>query len=91
VFLPKYVISIRWSLHISVDAAKAGAGNMEIIVSVDNRNVPNSVSAEGNAKFNVSFTPQEALPHTISVKFNREPVPGKSALLHLSLQQHMLL
>ncbi len=49
---------------------------MEIIVSVDNRNVPNSVSAEGNAKFNVSFTPQEPLPHTISVKFNREPVPG---------------
>lgn len=27
----------------TIDAAKAGAGNMEIIVSVGNRNVPNFV------------------------------------------------
>ncbi|ETN71315.1 Filamin/ABP280 repeat protein, partial [Necator americanus] len=35
----------------AIDAARAGAGNMEIIVSVDNRNVPNFVQAEGQAKF----------------------------------------
>ncbi|VDM77330.1 unnamed protein product [Strongylus vulgaris] len=57
-------------------AARAGAGNMEIIVSVDNRNVPNFVQAEGQAKFKVSFTPQEAKEHVISVRFNGVSVPG---------------
>lgn len=59
-----------------IDAAKAGAGNMEIIVSVDGRNVPNFVQAESQAKFKVSFTPQEAKEHLISVKFNGQPIPG---------------
>ncbi|VDN04794.1 unnamed protein product, partial [Thelazia callipaeda] len=59
-----------------IDAARAGAGNMEIIVSVENRNVPNFVQAEGQAKFKVSFTPQEAKDHHISVRFNGEAIPG---------------
>ncbi|KAM3727354.1 Filamin-C [Dirofilaria immitis] len=59
-----------------IDAARAGAGNMEIIVSVENRNVPNFVQAEGQAKFKVSFTPQEVKDHLISVRFNGDPVPG---------------
>lgn len=49
---------------------------MEIIVSVDNHNVPNYVQVEENAKFTVSFTPQEPKPHSVSVKFNGEHVPG---------------
>lgn len=52
-----------------VDAAKAGAGNMEIIVSVDNHNVPNFVQAEGQARFRVSFTPQEANEHWVCYTF----------------------
>uniref|UniRef100_A0A8R1XV92 Uncharacterized protein n=1 Tax=Onchocerca volvulus TaxID=6282 RepID=A0A8R1XV92_ONCVO len=60
----------------TIDAARAGAGNMEIIVSVENRNVPNFVQAEGQAKFKVSFTPQEAKDHLISVRFNGDPIPG---------------
>ncbi|CAD5230269.1 unnamed protein product [Bursaphelenchus okinawaensis] len=59
-----------------IDAAKAGAGNMEIIVSVDNKNVPNFVQPEGQARFKVFFTPQEVKDHVISVKFNSEPIPG---------------
>ncbi|CAB3401181.1 unnamed protein product [Caenorhabditis bovis] len=59
-----------------IDAARAGAGNMEIIVSVDNRNVPNFVQAEGQARFKVSFTPQEPKEHVISVKFNGSSVTG---------------
>lgn len=62
---------------LSVDAARAGAGNMEIIVSVDGRNVPNFVQAEGQAKFKVSFTPQEAKEHVVSVRFNGEAIPGR--------------
>ena len=64
------------SCSFLIDAGKAGAGNMEIIVSVDGRNVPNYVQAESQAKFKVSFTPQEPKDHIISVKFNGIPVPG---------------
>ncbi|VDN53518.1 unnamed protein product [Dracunculus medinensis] len=68
----------------TIDAARAGAGNMEIIVSVDNRNVPNFVQAEGQAKFKVSFTPQEAKDHVISVRFNGEPIPGSPMVCPVS-------
>ena len=59
-----------------VDASQAGAGNLEIIVSVNGKNVPNYVQSEGNAKFRVNFRPTEPQPHLISVKFNNEPVPN---------------
>jgi filamin len=57
---------------------------MEIIVSVDGRNVPNFVQAESQAKFKVSFTPQEAKEHLISVKFNGFPIPGSPLRCHVS-------
>lgn len=63
-----------------VNASQAGAGNLEIIVSVSGHNVPNYVQSEGNAKFRVNFKPQEAAPHSLSVRFNGEPVPGMSQL-----------
>ncbi|CAK5072454.1 unnamed protein product [Meloidogyne enterolobii] len=73
------------SCAFTIDAAKAGAGNMEIIVSVEKRNVPNYVQPEGQAKFRVTFTPQEALEHLISVKFNGISVPGNYLNLILNL------
>ncbi|XP_054721310.1 filamin-A-like [Uloborus diversus] len=63
-------------IYFSIDASQAGAGNLEIIVSVGGRNVPNYVQSEGNARFRVNFKPTEAQTHTLSVKFNGEPVPG---------------
>jgi len=41
----------------NIDAAKAGAGNMEIIVSAGKRNVPNFVQAEGTVVSNGSVAP----------------------------------
>lgn len=67
---------VCWLFSFSVNASQAGAGNLEIIVSVNGRNVPNYVQSEGNAKFRVNFKPQEAAPHSLSVRFNGEPVPG---------------
>ncbi|RWS29658.1 Filamin-B-like protein [Leptotrombidium deliense] len=64
------------AVYFSIDASQAGAGNLEIIVSICGRNVPNYVQSEGNAKFRVNFKPTEANTHLISVKFNGEPVPG---------------
>jgi filamin len=67
---------INKPVYFSIDASHAGAGNLEIIVSVNGKNVPNYVQSEGNAKFRVNFKPTEAQSHLISVKFNNEPVPG---------------
>lgn len=61
----------------TVNASQAGAGNLEIIVSVNGCNVPNYVQSEGNAKFRVNFKPREAAPHSLSVRFNGEPIPGQ--------------
>lgn len=63
-----------------VNASQAGAGNLEIIVAVNGKNVPNYVQSEGNAKFRVNFKPQEAAVHSLSVRFNGEPVPGKNRI-----------
>lgn len=64
------------SVYFSIDASQAGAGNLEIIVSVNGKNVPNYVQSEGNAKFRVNFKPLEAQTHMLSVKFNNESVPN---------------
>jgi len=63
-------------VYFSIDASQAGAGNLEIIVSVGGKNVPNYVQSEGNAKFRVNFKPTEPTEHTLSVKFNGINVPG---------------
>ncbi|XP_023314002.1 filamin-A isoform X2 [Trichogramma pretiosum] len=63
-------------VFFSINASQAGAGNLEIIVAVNGKNVPNFVQSEGNAKFRVNFKPQEAALHSLSVRFNGEPVPG---------------
>lgn len=63
-------------VYFSIDASQAGAGNLEIIVSVGGKNVPNYVQSEGNAKFRVNFKPLEAQTHMLSVKFNNESVPN---------------
>ncbi|KAG8237581.1 hypothetical protein J437_LFUL003305, partial [Ladona fulva] len=62
-------------VFFNINASQAGAGNLEIIVSVGGRNVPNYVQSEGNAKFRVNFKPQEVAVHNLSVRFNGEPVP----------------
>lgn len=45
-------------------------------MSVNGVNVPNYVQSEGNAKFRVNFKPRDAAPHSLSVRFNGEPIPG---------------
>jgi filamin len=62
---------------ILVDAAEAGEGNVEIVVSdEESRQVATRVEQMGNARYQISFVAQEALHHRIDVTFNKEPVPG---------------
>lgn len=64
------------SVSFGINASQAGAGNLEIIVAVNGKNVPNFVQSEGNARFKVNFKPTEAAPHSLSVRFNGHAVPG---------------
>ncbi|XP_055380209.1 filamin-A isoform X2 [Condylostylus longicornis] len=72
------------SVSFGINASQAGAGNLEIIVAVNGKNVPNFVQSEGNARFKVNFKPTEPAPHSLSVRFNGHPVPGSPFTCHIS-------
>lgn len=74
------------SVSFSINASSAGAGNLEIIVAVGGKNVPNFVTSEGNARFKVNFKPTEAAKHSLSVRFNGHPVPGSPFTCNISPQ-----
>lgn len=44
------------SVTFGINASQAGAGNLEIIVAVNKKNVPNFVQSEGNARFKVNVS-----------------------------------
>lgn len=74
------------SVSFSINASQAGAGNLEIIVAVGGKNVPNFVTSEGNARFKVNFKPTEAAKHSLSVRFNGLPVPGSPFACNIAAQ-----
>ncbi len=49
---------------------------LNIIISVNNGQVPTSAQAQGNHTYAISFVPKEAKPHIVELKFNAENVPG---------------
>lgn len=57
-----------------VDASEAGEGQLEI--SINEGEVPNHVTVVGGGRCLVSFTPEQAKPHLIDIKFNGESVLG---------------
>jgi filamin len=57
-----------------VDASAAGEGQLEI--SINDGEVPNHVQVVGGGRCLVSFTPEQAKPHLIDIKFNGETVRG---------------
>lgn len=59
---------------VLVETSNAGPGNLE--VTVNNGQVPTSAQAHGLHTYAISFTPKEAKPHEIELKFNGENVPG---------------
>ncbi|XP_032572066.1 filamin-C isoform X1 [Drosophila sechellia] len=75
---------VNKSVSFGINASQAGAGNLEIIVAVNGKNVPNFVQSEGNARFKVNFKPTEAATHSLSVRFNGHPVPGSPFSCHIA-------
>lgn len=51
--------------------------------------VTSSVRSLGGQRFKAAFTPYQALPHRVDIKFNGETVPGKYYLLALPIYQHI--
>lgn len=62
------------SCQFRVDASAAGEGQLEI--SINEGEVPNHVQVVGGGRCLVSFTPEQAKPHLIDIKFNGETVHG---------------
>lgn len=58
-----------------VDGSGAGSGDLEILV--EGGRVTSSVRSLGGQRFKAAFTPHQALPHRVDIKFNGETVPGK--------------
>jgi len=61
-------------LCFAVETSQAGPGNLE--VTVNGGRVPTSAQAQGIHTYAISFTPREAMPHTVELRFNGEDVPG---------------
>ncbi|VDM51634.1 unnamed protein product [Angiostrongylus costaricensis] len=61
-------------VYFTVDASEAGVGNLE--VAVNDGRVPSMAHALGQHRYDISFVPKENVDHTITIRFNNEPVPG---------------
>ena len=79
--LVKKILSIRKKKFFFnkylVDAADSGAGNLEISISRDGKNIPNYVQNEGSARFRVNFVPDKPCIHYIRIKLNGIHIHGK--------------
>lgn len=69
------LILFLWGLFSAVETSQAGPGNLE--VTVNGGRVPTSAQAQGPHTYAISFTPREAIAHTVDLRFNGEDVPGK--------------
>ncbi|CAG0919941.1 unnamed protein product, partial [Notodromas monacha] len=66
--------SVGKPVEFSIDGASAGAGNLEILVN--GGHVTSNIEDLGDQQFKASFIPHQAIPHTVDMKFNNQPVPG---------------
>ncbi|CAF1246383.1 unnamed protein product [Rotaria sordida] len=53
-----------------IDATDSGSGNLEIAVSINEKNIPNYVQNEGGARFRVKFIPDQSGTYYVHIKFN---------------------
>nr|XP_023019237.1 filamin-A isoform X3 [Leptinotarsa decemlineata] len=61
-------------VEFEIDGSGAGSGDLEILV--EGGRVTSSVRSLGGQRFKAAFTPHQALPHRVDIKFNGETVPG---------------
>lgn len=60
----------------TVDAAEAGEGTLELVVSTENNTVKAEVVACARGLYDVTFVPQTTSAHYVNISFNDDNVPG---------------
>lgn len=63
-------------ITFSVDAAGAGEGTLELVVSTANNTVKAEVTACARGLYDVTFVPQTAEPHYVNITFNDISIEG---------------
>jgi filamin len=58
----------------AVETSQAGPGNLE--VTVNGGRVGTTAHTQGPHTYAISFTPRQAILHTVDLKFNGKDVPG---------------
>lgn len=64
------------SITFTVDASQAGEGTLELVVTTTKSSVKADVRARSRGLYDVTFIPQESVPHFVNITFNDEDVPG---------------
>ena len=59
----------------TVDASQAGEGTLELVVTTGKSSVRAEVAARSRGQYEVTFVPQEAIPHYVNITFNDEGIP----------------
>ena len=59
-------------LTFTVDASQAGEGTLELVVTTGKSSVRAEVAARSRGQYEVTFVPQEAIPHYVNITFNDE-------------------
>ena len=62
------------AVTFTVDASKAGEGTLELVVTTAKTSVRAEVQARSRGLYDVTFVPQEILPHFINITFNEEHI-----------------
>lgn len=63
-------------ITFSVDAAGAGEGTLELVVSTATNTIKAEVTACARGLYDVTFIPQTCEPHFVNVTFNDVPIQG---------------
>lgn len=74
----------------TVDAAEAGEGTLELVVSTENNTVKAEVVACARGLYDVTFVPQTTSTHYVNISFNDDNVPGLQIVSLINIYKNRL-
>ena len=76
--------SISKAITFTVDASDAGEGTLEIEVTTHKSPVKAEVVVRGRRLYDVTFVPQDTIPHFVNVYLNGDGIPNNPFCCHLA-------
>jgi len=73
----------------TVDAAEAGEGTLELVVSTENNTVKAEVVACARGLYDVTFVPQTTSTHYVNISFNDDNVPGLQTVSLINIYKNL--